>query len=139
MKSVYAFGLSVCPSVCPRSNSRKYPSNVLKLIYFIHIWHNLNRIENGMYTPNGLSTETHKSFPILYGLRGGDFFRDILMYLNCTKYNAIFIYNSYTQKHFPMENGLNSITVLYTGSLKFSYTLLPMGDFKAHFSIFLLY
>ena len=27
----------VCPSVCPRSNSRKYSSGFLKLIYVIHI------------------------------------------------------------------------------------------------------
>ena len=29
----------------------------------------MNRIENVIYTTNGLSTETHKSFPIHYGLR----------------------------------------------------------------------
>ena len=78
MKSVYAFGLSVCLSVrlsvrlsvCPRSNSRKYSSNVLKLIYVIYIWHSMNRIENGIHKTNGLFRETHKSFPIHYGLWG---------------------------------------------------------------------
>ena len=60
----------VCLSVCTRSNSRKYSSNVLKLIYVIYVWHSKNRTENGIYTANGLSTETHKSFPIHYGLWG---------------------------------------------------------------------
>ena len=68
LKSVYAFGLCVCLSVHPRSNCRKNSSNVLKLIYVIYIWHSMNRIENDIYTTNGLSTETHKSFPIHYGL-----------------------------------------------------------------------
>ena len=60
--------LSVCPSVCPRSH--RYSPNVLKLIYVIFIWHCMNRIENGMHTTNGLSTETHKSIPIHNDLWG---------------------------------------------------------------------
>ena len=57
-------------SVCPRSDSRKYSSNVLKLIYVIYISHSMDRIENDIYTTTGPSTETHKSFSIHYGLSG---------------------------------------------------------------------
>ena len=49
----------------------------------------MNRIENGMYMTNGLSTERHKSFPIHYGLWGGKRLKNILTYLDCTKYNEI--------------------------------------------------
>ena len=52
----------VCLSVCPSCNSNKYSSNVLKLIYNIHILHSMNSIENGTYGTNGSSTETHKIF-----------------------------------------------------------------------------
>ena len=62
--------LSVRPSVCLRSTSRKYSSNILKLIYVIHIWHSINCIENGMHKTNDFSTEAHKGFPIHYGLWG---------------------------------------------------------------------
>ena len=55
-KSVYAIGFSVCP----RSNSHKNSTNVLKLIYAIHTCYSINHIENGMYTTKGLSTETQK-------------------------------------------------------------------------------
>ena len=54
--------------VCPRSNSPKYSSNVLKLLCYVHIWHSMNRIENGICTTSGLSTDSHKSFPIHYDL-----------------------------------------------------------------------
>ena len=72
LKTVYAFGFSVCLSVrlsvclsvrlavCPRSNSLKYSSNVLKFIYVIHIWYRMDRIENGIYGAKGSSTQTHK-------------------------------------------------------------------------------
>ena len=52
------------------SKSRKYSSNVLMSIHNIHVSHSMNGIEKGMYTANGLSTETHKNFLIHYGLRG---------------------------------------------------------------------
>ena len=59
----------------------------------------MDRIENGIYTTNGLSTETHKSFPIHSGLWDETFFKRILGYLYCTKYNEINIGHSYIQKH----------------------------------------
>ena len=37
LKSVYSFGLSICPSVCTRSNSHKYSSNVVRFIYVVYI------------------------------------------------------------------------------------------------------
>ena len=61
---------SVSQSVCRLSNSHKYSWNVLELIYVIHIWYSMNRIENGMDTTDRLSTETHISFPIHNGLGG---------------------------------------------------------------------
>ena len=73
-------------SVCPRSNSCKYSTNVLKLIYVIYIWHSMNRIENGTYTTNGLSTETHKSF-LITAYRGKMF--KSYIYLYSTKYTEI--------------------------------------------------
>ena len=60
----------VCPSIYPCSNSCKYSSNVLKLLYVIHIWCRMNCIENGIHMTNGLSTETDKSFTIHYSLWG---------------------------------------------------------------------
>ena len=60
----------VCLSVCLRSNSRKYSSNVLKLIYVIYIWLCMNHTENGTDSTNGLSTETYKSFLKHYGQSG---------------------------------------------------------------------
>ena len=65
----------------------------------------MNRIENGMCTINGLSTETHKNFPIHYGLLGGKCLKHILTYLACTKYNEINISHSDTQKHVFYEKG----------------------------------
>ena len=59
---------SVYLSVCAHSNSRKSSSNVLKLIKVFHIWPGMDRIENGMRTTTGSSTETHKTFPTHYGL-----------------------------------------------------------------------
>ena len=58
----------------------------------------MNHIENGIYTANGLFTETHKIFPIHYGLWGGCL-KNILTYLDCTKYNEIDIGHLYIQKH----------------------------------------
>ena len=66
MKSVYAFGLSVCA----RSNCSKYSSNILKFTYIIRIWYRMDSIENGIDGTNGSYTETHKSFPM-----GREFFK----------------------------------------------------------------
>ena len=100
MHSVFCLSVcsSVCPSVCPRSNSRKYSLNVLKLIYVIYIWHRMNRIENGIYTTNGLSTETHKRFSDTLQAIGGKCLKRILKYLYWTKYNEIKICHSDIQK-----------------------------------------
>ena len=72
LKSVYAFGLSVCLSVCARSNSRKYSSNVLKFKYVTHVWYSMDRIENGIYGTHGSSTETHKFFWCITANGGGN-------------------------------------------------------------------
>ena len=55
----------------------------------------MNRIENGIYTTNGLSTETHKNFPIYNGL-GEKCLKLILTFLHCTKYEEINIGYSHT-------------------------------------------
>ena len=60
----------------------------------------MNRIENGIYTTNGLSTETHKSFPIHYDLWGGKDSKRILTCLYCNEWNKFNIWHSHTQKHF---------------------------------------
>ena len=49
----------------------------------------MNHVENGIYKSNGLSTETHKSFPIHYGLWGGKCSKRIFVYSYCTKYDEI--------------------------------------------------
>ena len=87
----------------------------------------MNRIESGIHTTNSLSTETHKSFPIHYGLRGKSFNR-ILTYLYCTKYNEINISYSDIQKHFPIKKSYKKYKYL-TDKLtqKFSNTLRSTG------------
>ena len=91
--------LSVCLSVCTRSNFCKYSSNILKFIYVIQIWHSMSHIKNGIHTTNGLSTKTHKCFPIHYGSWGKISKKRILTYLDCTKNNEIDISHSNIQKH----------------------------------------
>ena len=59
----------------------------------------MNRIENGTYAINDLSSETHKSFPIHYGLWEEKSLKHILAYLDYTKYNEINISHSLTQKN----------------------------------------
>ena len=59
----------------------------------------MNRIENDMHTTNGMSTKTHKSFPIHYGLWEGEFLKRILTYLYCTKYYDINRCTLNIQKH----------------------------------------
>ena len=59
----------------------------------------MNRIENGMHTINGLSTETHKSFPIHYGLRIENCLKSITTYFDCIKSNEINVSHLYVQKH----------------------------------------
>ena len=59
----------------------------------------MNRIENGMNTTNGLSTETHNLFSTHYGLWQGKCLKCILTYLDCPKYNEINIDHSYIQNH----------------------------------------
>ena len=71
LKNIYTFPLSVCPSVCGLSNSRKYSSNVLKFIYAICNWYRTERIENAMYGAKDPSTEAQKCFPMHYDLLGG--------------------------------------------------------------------
>ena len=99
-KCMHSVCLSVRTSVYPHSNSHKYSSNVMKLIYVIHIWHSMNRIENciDMTDIDGLSREIHKSFSIHYNLQG-KYLKRILTYLDCTKYNEINISPSHIQKH----------------------------------------
>ena len=65
----------------------------------------MNRIENGMDTTNGLSTETHKIFRYITAY-GGKCLKPILTYLDCTKYNEINISHSDLQKHVAYEKWL---------------------------------
>ena len=67
--------LSVYLSMCLCKLNSKYPLNVLKFIDVIFICYSMDRTENGIhiYRTNGLSTETHKSFPIHYGLWAENF------------------------------------------------------------------
>ena len=52
-----------------------------------------------MYGAKDLSTETHKSFPIHYGMGKKDLNR-ILTCLQCNKWNKINIWHTDTQKYF---------------------------------------
>ena len=63
LRSVHAFGLSVCPSVCACSKFRKCSSNILKFIDAIYISYRMERIENVIYAVKGSSTGAHKNFP----------------------------------------------------------------------------
>ena len=56
----------VCLSVCARSNSRKYSSNVLKLMHIFQVYYKIFRTEKGVYMIYGLCTETHKRISINY-------------------------------------------------------------------------
>ena len=64
--------LSVYLSVCARSNSRKYPSNVLKFKYVTHIWYRMNRIENDTWGKVFIYRNTQK-FSNTLRLVGGIF------------------------------------------------------------------
>ena len=79
--------LPVCRSVCAHSNFRKYSSNVFKFIHAIHILYRTDSIENDMYGTKRSFTETHKRFPIHFGLSEGGvkFLKFIAKYLYCTK------------------------------------------------------
>ena len=93
---------SVCLSVCARSKSHKYSSNVLKLIHAIHMWHNRNWTENGNFTTNHLSKENPNFSDILRPM-GKKYLKHILYiahvtHLYCTKYNEIYIGHSCIQK-----------------------------------------
>ena len=59
----------------------------------------MDRIKNYIDTIAGLSTETHKSFPIYYSLRIENCLKRITTYFDCIKYNEINVSHSYVQKH----------------------------------------
>ena len=81
--------------------------------------YSMNRIENGIYTTNGLSTETHKSFPIHYGLLGGGCLKSILTNLDCTKYYEIDVGHLHIQKHVSYKKKYRQSTnIMSTGSHK---------------------
>ena len=67
----------------------------------------MGSIKNDMYGTKGSLTDTYKSFPIHFGLGGGEFLMLIVTYLYCAKYNKINIFHSVVQEH-----------VSYTGSHK---------------------
>ena len=50
----------VCLSASIRYNSRKYSSNVLKIISVIHIEYSMNRIENNLYRTNDVYRNAQK-------------------------------------------------------------------------------
>ena len=82
----------------------------------------MNRIENGIHTTNGLSTETHKSFPIQYGLWGEKCLKSFLTYLDCTKCNEIYMH------YFRYKNDIKSTAYVYRITQKFSDTSYPTGE-----------
>ena len=88
----------------------------------------MNCIENGIYTANGLSTGTHKSFPVHYGLWRGKCLKSILTYLDCIKYNEIDISHLHIQKHVFYKKKLYKKykKIMYRLIRKFSDTLHPM-------------
>ena len=61
---------SVCPSVSTRTNSRKYSSNIVKILYAAAVWYSMVRIENDTHGTKNSSTQLHKSIPINYSVWG---------------------------------------------------------------------
>ena len=59
----------------------------------------MNRIENGIYARNGLTTETHKFSDTLRSMWGKDS-KHILTCLYCNKWYKINIWHSDAQKYF---------------------------------------
>ena len=63
----------------------------------------MDSIENDMHGIKCSFTETHKSFPIYFGLEGVcayvKFLKFIVTYLHCTKYNIVQKHVSYTGSH----------------------------------------
>ena len=59
----------------------------------------MDRIENGIYTTNDSSTETHQSFSMHYGLwEGGKCLKRILTYFHYIRYNEINVRHLNVQK-----------------------------------------
>ena len=86
-KKCLVFGLSVCPSVCLRSNTRKYSSNILKLMCYSYLTVSMDRTENGIYITNGSFVEIHKVFRCIT-VEGIKFFKEhfnIYITLNVVK------------------------------------------------------
>ena len=86
--------LSVCPFVCVSSNCRICSSDIFKFIHALHIWCRMDSIEN-----DGTKcsfTETHKSFPIHFGLSVWDEFFKVYcnMFIADTYYLIYNIYNA---------------------------------------------
>ena len=134
MKSVYAFGLSVCS----RSNSHKYSSNVLNLIYVVRIWHSINRIKNGICTTNGLSTDTQKFSDTLQRM-GKKCLKHILTYFYCTKYNEINIGHPHIQKDVSYKKLYKSTNFIDSHKSFLIHCILRGEISKAYFNIFLFH
>ena len=89
----------------------------------------MDRIENGMYTTNGSSTEEHKSFSVHYGLqRENDcsVFSNIYFALKIMESTYV---NQVYKNMVPLKNDVKSTNVLCTGSHK-SFPILWGNTFK---------
>ena len=72
-------------------------------------------IENGIYMIIGSSTQTDKSVPMHYSLRGGGkCLKRVLTHLQCTKYGQNNNFHLGIQKYVSYKKkGINSINILY--------------------------
>ena len=59
-RQFFLFIHPVCLSVYARSRSRKYSSNVFKLMYGIQVYYSMFYIENGVHKINGSCRKTYK-------------------------------------------------------------------------------
>ena len=140
LKSVYDARFSVWLSVCAHSNSRKYSSNILKLIYIICVWRSMRRIENGtLWLLVCLQRQT-KGFRYITAYGWGKCSKHILTYSYYTKSNEINIYHWNIQKKVSYEKWYKKYKYfLYKLTQKFSHTLhSTVKFFKEYFNTFIL-
>ena len=71
---MHSICLSVYPSICAKSNFRKYSSNVFKFIHAVYILRRMDSIENDMHGIKCSFTDTQKFFDTFRPL-GGEVFK----------------------------------------------------------------
>ena len=129
MNSIYAFDLSVFLFVCAHSNSCKYSSNVLKLIYVIHIWHTMDHIEKGYTCDYWFVYRDSQKFSDIFRLMEEKCLKRILKYLYWTKYSKINMCHPGIPKHVSYKKWYKTYKYfIYRLTQKFSHSLRPTEE-----------